>query len=228
MNTFENGGPRVVIACRIFEPELESIRPADGAVEVRYLDQSLHRVPADMPRAVQEQVEAAAPYASEIVLAYGLCSNGIVGVRAGPQGLRVPRVHDCIALFLGSRAAYERSFRERPGTYYLTPGWVAEKKDPIGVMEGEYTERVGRETAEWAIREELKHYTHIALIDTGAVDLAPLRDRARENARFLEKAYVEIPGRLDYLRGIVAGPYDDADFLFVKPGETITQDLFVG
>ena len=85
--------------------------------------------------ALQQAVDQVEPEVSEVVLAYGLCSNGVVGVIAPPQGLYIPRVHDCIALFLGSQAAYREAFQRRAGSYYLTPGWVAEQRDPLGMLE---------------------------------------------------------------------------------------------
>jgi hypothetical protein len=178
---------------------------------------------------LQQAIDAAGGAAGEtmgpVVLAYGLCSNGIVGLRAPRQGLAIPRVHDCIGLFLGSREAYDRAFQERCGTYYLTPGWVAEEKDPLGVLEHDYVPRVGRVEAEQALREELRHYTHVVLIDTGAADLAPLRARARENARFLGKAYEEVPGGRGYFQRILDGPLDEG-FVVLGPGERVTQEEF--
>ena len=165
--------------------------------------------------------------ASKIVLGYGLCSNGVVGLLAPKQGLIIPRVHDCISLFLGSRERYAAVFKKRPGTYYLTPGWIAEEKDPIGMVENDYTARVGREEAIWAVHEELKHYTHIALINTGVGDVKALRKRALENAEFLEKEYEEIPGSAEYFRKIFFGPYDDKDFVIVAPGERVQQKPFL-
>jgi hypothetical protein len=65
--------PRVVIACRIMQPELEALQSQDNTVEVRYLDQSLHRTPDRMPRLLQEQIDAVHTYASKIILGY-VCS----------------------------------------------------------------------------------------------------------------------------------------------------------
>ena len=209
------------------QPELEAIPSGGNDVEIRYLDQSLHRTPDRMPRLLQEQIDQAQPYASQIILGYGLCSNGIVGVKAPRQGLFIPRAHDCITLFLGSRARYDKIFRSDPGTYYLTPGWISEQKDPLGQMENEYIPKMGREMAVWGIKEELKHYTHIALIDTKTTDLKPLRRRAKENARFLNKAYKEISGSLEYFRKLLYGPYQNDDFLFFKPNETVKQKPFL-
>ena len=223
----ETPGPRVVIACEVMRPEIQAARPEQYGVTVDYLEQNLHRTPDRMPAILQEAVDRTAETASEIVLGYGICSNGIVGVRAPNTGLEVPRVHDCISLFLGSREAYDRAFRRRAGTYYLTPGWVKAKKDPLGMMEDDYVPRVGRKDAEWAIKEELKHYTHIVLIDTGTGDIEALRARALENARFLDKAYEEVRASSAFFEKIVRGPYDQGDFVFVEPGQKVIQDSFL-
>ena len=220
------GGRRVVIACRVMEPELKQVfSETEEDVEILYLDQALHRTPIRLLGQLQEKIDQVAQTASRIVLGYGLCSNGVVGVTARQQGLLIPRCHDCIALFLGSPSRYQEVFREKPGTYYLTPGWVAEKKDPLGILE-EYVPRYGRETAQWVIEEELKHYTHIALIDTGVQVMAPIRERAMENAAVLKKQYEEIPGSLDYFRKLLHGPYTEEKFLSLRLGETFTQEMF--
>jgi hypothetical protein len=182
-----------------------------------------------MAARVQELVDRAAQSTHRIVLGYGLCSNGIVGVRAPRQGLIVPRCHDCIAFFLGSPQAYKKDFDSRPGTYYLTPGWITERKDPLGIIEDDYEPRFGRETAEWIMNEELKHYTHIALIDTGVAKLNSLRERAEKNARFFKMQYVEIEGkRLEYFVKLVQGPYSNDEFICLMPGETVKQEMFFG
>ena len=219
--------PRVVIACRIMQPELDALNGKGEQVEIRYLDQSMHEKPVQMPSVIQVEIDDAATYAGQIVLGYGLCSNGIVGIVAPPQGLIVPRVHDCIALFLGSRDAYEKEFYEEPGTYYLTPGWVEDRKDPLGIMEYTYLPKMGRERAEWGIREELKNYTRILMIDTQAADTAYLRKIARENARFLDIQYVEMPGNPDYFKKLLFGPYAEADFIHLRPGEVLRQEMII-
>ena len=75
------------------------------------------------------------------------------------------------------------------------------------------------------VEEELKHYTHIALIDTGVAEMAPLRARAMENAAVLKKQYEEIPGSLDYFRELLRGPYSEGKFLRLRPGEKFTQEM---
>ncbi|MHB8910089.1 MAG: DUF1638 domain-containing protein [Syntrophales bacterium] len=222
----ETGERPVVIACRVMEPELETVRAGAQAPEIIYLEQGLHRTPKKLPAMIQEKIDRAASYATAIVLGYGLCSNGLVGVTARRQKLIVPRCHDCIGLFLGSPARYLEVFRDHPGTYYLTPGWVKENQDPLGTYRMEYLSRYGEKTAVWAIRESLKNYTHIALIDSGMREIEALRPRARENAEFFNMAYCEVKGDLSYFEKIVRGPHPCGDFLHLLPGETITQALY--
>lgn len=219
----------VLVACQVMEPEIESVRKGQNGLDVIYIEQSLHRTPQKMADKVQKMIDRAAEYADRIVLGYGLCSNGIVGVQAGKQGLVVPKCHDCIAFFLGSPIAYQEDFNSRPGTYYLTPGWIAERKDPLGIIQNDYEPRFGRETAEWVMREELKHYTHIVLIDTGVSVLEPLRQIAMENAGFFNLEYRELKaGDLEYFQKLLKGPYPNTEFLQLKPGEKVTQEMFIG
>jgi len=210
------------------EPELAHIlserNEADDRTDILYLEQALHRTPAKLLVKVQEEIDQVARTASRIVLGYGLCAKGVVGVTARASELIIPRCHDCIALFLGSPNRHLEIFREKPGTYYLTPGWLADHQDPLGLIE-EHIPRYGRETARWVIEEELKHYTHIALIDTGVAEMAPLRARAMENAAVLKKQYEEIPGSLDYFRELLRGPYTEEKFLRLRPGEKFTQEM---
>jgi hypothetical protein len=220
--------PRAIIACSVFQPEMESLRKqSDDGVHIVYLEQNMHRTPHLLPETLQEEVDRAARWAEQIVLGYGLCSNGIVGVTAPEQGLVVPKAHDCVALFLGSIEEYNSISRCHPGTYYLTKGWIERDKDPLGMLEREYVPKLGRETAEWGAREELKHYTRFALIDTGAGDRELLRARARENARFFDKELVELRADPGYLERILYGPYDGQYFYLLTSGEQIQQRWFL-
>ena len=220
--------PRVIIACRVMKPEIDSLVSAAPHIELRYMDASLHENPDRMPQLIQDQIDEIKSYASQIVLGYGLCSNGIVGLKAPMQGLIIPRAHDCITLFLGSRKAYDTIFKEKPGTYSLTPGWIEERKDPLGYMEHDWIPKMGRKLSEWGLKEELKNYTHIALIKTIFANMEPSRKVAKSNAQFLEKKYEEILGSPDYFNKIIFGPYLEKDFICLKQGETMLQEMIVG
>jgi hypothetical protein len=197
---------------------------AEG-VSFVFMEQSLHRTPQKMPTLIQEEIDKADQQDWDyILLGYGLCSNGILGLRSKRHPLVIPRVHDCIALFLGSHERYIGEQKKEAGTYYLTKGWIEEGKSPIGIYQ-EYCQRYGPETAEWAIREELKNYTRIALVDTGNLSEVH-REHGRENANFLRLRYEEIKSSLEYFEKMLRGPWR-GDFIILKPGQEMVQELFL-
>jgi hypothetical protein len=205
----------------------ELLRFQANGISFIFLEQSLHRTPQKMKEAIQKEIDRADLEwnGDYVVLSYGLCSNGILGVKSKTHSLVIPRAHDCIALFLGSLERYIEEHQKEPGTYYLTKGWIEEGKSPLGVYR-EYCERFSEETAEWVIREELKNYTRIALVDVGLHLSENHRDHARENARFLNLRYEEIKGSLAFFEKIVRGLWDK-DFIILKPGEEVTQEMFL-
>lgn len=214
----------LVIACEVLKNELEAV--SGPGVRFEYIEQGIHRTPTKMPAVIQEAINKADSKADIIVLGYGLCGSGIIGVKAGKRPLVVPRAHDCVTLFLGSIKAHEKVHESHPGTYYLTKGWIEQAKSPLKQLE-EYTERYGRETAEWVISEEYKHYTRIVLITTGTYDPAEYREHALANAAYLGLAYEEIEGNPAFFEKIVGGQWDKKDFFILQPGEEISQKMLL-
>jgi len=212
-----------VIACNIMKDEL--LRFGGNGISFVFLEQSLHRTPQKMPSIIQAEVDKAEKEDWDyIILGYGLCSNGIVGVKAKRQPIVIPRVHDCISLLLGSYERYMEEQTKEPGTYYLTKGWIEERKSPLHEYH-EYSKRYGEETAEWVIREELKNYTRIALVEGGVELTEAHREHARENAKFLNLRYEEIRGSLEFFEKMLRDGWDKA-FLIIEPGKEVTQELF--
>ena len=219
-----------LLACEILRPDLDTLRDQIAPnVRLHYLDQDLHRYPQRMAGIIQEAVDNHAGEADRVVLGYGLCSNGVVGVRTHSQPLTIPRIHDCITLYLGSREAYECQFKNCPGTYYLTESWIEHNKDPLGTMENDYEPKLGREMAEWGMRQEMTHQVRIALVDSGVNGGVPecVRNRAVQNAEFFEKKYEELRGDPGFIKRLLLGPYDNEDdFITVPPGIELTQRMF--
>ena len=216
-----------VIACAIMKKELEAA--ADGRpVDLYYLDQGLHRTPQAMPLRIQEKIdELASLNHGRIGLGYGLCSNGILGVKGRNSPLTAPRCHDCIALFLGSNQLYREMFRKRPGTYYFTAGWIAEDGDPLGSVE-RYSLRLGPKKAQRAMELELANYTHFCFIDNGLGDRAAVKARTLENCRAFRKEYAEVKGDLTYFRNLIAPevPEDAEAFITLPPGSALNEAMF--
>lgn len=214
----------LIIACRVLINEFRAVSP--NGLHIEFLEQGLHKTPNKMGPAIQDKINEVGNDIDYIVLGYGSCGNGTVGIGAQRQPLVIPRAHDCITFWLGSAERHQQEHKKTPGTYYLTKGWIEEAKSPIATF-NEYKERYGAETAEWVIREEFKNYTRLALVSTGAYDLAEYREHARENAAFLGVDYEEIEGSLALFEKITKSKWDKNDFAILKPGEEVAQKIFL-
>ena len=212
-----------ILACATVMEEVMPLLPADVSYQV--LDFGLHVNPANLKRALQEAIDEAANRAETVILGYGLCSMAVIGLRANGCSLVVPRVDDCIAIFLGSSSAYKRQSRAEPGTYYLTKGWLEVGDTPFDEYE-RLVVRYGPAKAERLIRQMIKHYTRLALIDTGRqADLDRYREQARGLAERWDLRFEEIQGSDALVRQMLFGPWDD-DFVVVLPGESIRYEHF--
>ncbi len=216
----------VVIACGIFQHELEMVAK-DADVQVRFLGQGLHENPKKLTSLIQEEINCIGNSANRVVLGYGFCSGGIKGIKAGCQDLVIPRCHDCITIFMGSQKAYRENFRARPGTYYLTPGWIATEVDPLGILNNHYAPKHGIEMATKVVKKQLQHYTHISFINTGVGDTERLKARTKENCAIFGKEYSEFLGSQEYFQKIVHGPYEKEDFIIIPPWGEVTEDHFL-
>lgn len=216
-----------VVACSVMSLELEAVI-GDRPIELHLLEQGLHNTPKIMPGRIQDKInEILAAGPKRIMLGYGLCSNGIVGVGGGASPLVAPRCHDCISLLLGSAQRYQEVFRQYPGTFFLTAGWIKEQDDPLACVENKYAPRLGLKKAMRGMELELANYKHICYIDNGVGDVENARARTRENCRAFKKNYLELSGTLDYFKALVSDrPQPSGAFISLAPGERIKEEMF--
>ncbi len=217
-------GPRTfVLACATVIEEMLPLMPAGAGYEV--LNFGLHVEPAGLRAALQERIDALAGPYDQIVLGYGLCSMAVVGLRAARCTLIVPRVHDCIALFLGSQTAYTAQARKEPGTYYLTKGWIEAGDGPFGDYE-RTLQRYGRQRADRLIKLMLANYTRLALINTGHHELDKYREYCRNTADRFGLRYEEIEGSTALVERMLTGPWTPDEFIVVPPGRAVEMEQF--
>jgi len=154
-----------VIACGVFERELIALSPE--GVTITFVEQGLHQNPEKMRAPLQEAIDSlAGQKLDRVLLFYGLCSNGVAGLVAGPHGLVIPLSHDCLGLLWGDPKGFEADRARESGTYYLSRGWLEHGAAPLDKLET-YRAVMGDEDAEWGLREEFAHYKRLVWIDTG-------------------------------------------------------------
>ena len=185
-----------IIACHIFWRELchYAAQTDDILFTFNFLRQGLHNEPSVLRAETQAAVDAASnlpEYSKDIrgtaatsmsrpdaiLLGYGLCSNGIVGIKASNVPLIVPRAHDCITLFLGAKEVYRRLFDSYPGTYWYTTGWnetgTMPGPDRFDLLKQKYVEKYGEDNAAFLIETEMswiEKYKMAMYVDLGLGD----------------------------------------------------------
>jgi len=232
-----------LLACEvIFRETCLAAAHSRSVVDLVFLRRGLHSNPDTLRETIQAAIdETDEKVCDAVALGYGLCSNGIAGLRARGIPLVMPRAHDCITLLLGSKEAYEKCFSARPGTYYYSGGWIERMNDsvPRRAEDGagldasfeELVEKYGQDNAEylWGPQASwLEHYTHATHIDTGLGDLEGYREHTRSVAEQHSWEYEDIPGDLALIRALVDGEWDEDRFLVVPPGRRIVPSQDAG
>ena len=230
-----------LISCEIFYREMcAATARSPNTVDIEFLPKGLHDIgQPGMLQRVQEAVDGVdASRYEALLLGYGLCNNGIRGLKAGTIPIVIPRAHDCITLFLGGRRRYDEYFHANPGVYFLTSGWIERGQDAgelsqvsiqhqLG-MDLSYEELVakyGEDNARY-LQEELgdtlRNYGQFTYIEMGIEPDARFEEEARRRAAERGWKFEKIPGDLSLLQRMLDGPWSNQDFLILQPGQTAT------
>lgn len=224
--------PVVILACRVFNGLLEKYLPRQLSNRLTYLDYGLHSVPRRLRTALQEAIDAIET-PSLVVLGFGLCGNGLDGLKAGPHALLAPRADDCIALLLGSNQAYMEQFNSLPGTYWLSKGWLEAGSNPLDEY-NDYVAKYGQAQADWLADTQYKNYRRLAFVSHAPQDLEKYRAQVEQIAEFCARwgmLYQEMLGSEDYIRRLCQVCQDtrqlDDEFILVSPGGELKQAMYL-
>lgn len=223
-----------LIACEIAYRELcLCVAQARAVVDLDFLRKGLHDIETGRMRAaIQERIDVCdGELYAAVLLGYGLCNNGVVGLVARDVPIVIPRGHDCITFFMGSKERYRAYFDSHPGTFYLTSGWCerdfADDEEGVTVQLGinrtyeEYVEQYGEENARF-IMESLggweKSYSRVTYIEMGLDGGSRYEQEARAGAEENGWEFERIEGKWGLLKNLAGGAWDDEAFLVVPPG----------
>lgn len=220
-----------LLACSVFEREIALLtRGAEHIVETRFFEIGLHDRPDVLRATLQQQLDEvdARDDIAAVVLAYGLCGRGTAGLRPLRHKLVIPRAHDCITVFLGSKEAYAEHQRRCPTCYYYTPGWNRSRRvpgpDKLVALKAELAKRFEADDVEFLLeteREQWAQHNTATYIDLGTDDAESEADYARRCAEWLGWKFERIRGDAALLRDLLWGGWDDARFQIVEPGKQL-------
>jgi hypothetical protein len=208
-------------------------------VEVELLPLGLHNQPLNLRERLQSRIDAAVTQDFEaVVLAYGLCGRATAGLVAREIPLVIPRAHDCITLFLGSRARYKEQFETQPGTYWYVQDYI-ERRDgsstslslgsgmdvDIHAVYESYVEKYGEDNADYLMEVMgawQGHYQRAVYIEMGVGDGSQVEAFARNEATRRNWKFEQLTGNMVLIRRLLAGDWG-TDFLVLQPGQQIAM-----
>ncbi len=212
---------------------------APPTITVRLYRQGLHNTPKRLRATLQDEIDAIGPGECDaILLVYGICGTATLGLVARHTPLVIPRAHDCITLFLGSRTRYHQEFAAHPGTYWYSLDYLERHRDGdnaglgatnLGVMDEvyqEYVAKYGQDNADYLMEvlgEWGKHYDRAVYIDTGTGDGSAYERLAQQQAQARGWLFERKVGDRRLLEMLLGGDWRADEFLVVPPGHTIRQ-----
>jgi len=212
----------VIIACSVLQDELDMVFEELGySFPCIWIPQGLHNTPELLREKLQEILDSIS-HAGRIILCMGYCGNAVLGLKNGSCELVMPKVEDCITLLLGSQER-RRKMTEEEGTYFLTKGWIQGGR----TIWNEYEHlkmRCGAVRAVRLLREMMKNYSRLVILDTGAYKISEVRGEAEKTADILALRCQTAEGTVEYLKELVSGPWPEQRFLIVPAGMTVTEE----
>lgn len=216
-----------LIGCEVLYRELcAAVARSVNQVDLELLPKGLHDLGrCAMLARLQQAVDRVDGACYEAVaLGYALCGRGLEGLKARSLPLVVPRAHDCITLFLGSRERYLDYFHSHPGVYFQTSGWIergAALDSQMSLAYDDLVERYGEENARY-LREELtRHYRQLTYIRMGVEPDGRFEQRTRSEAAARGWTFEKVDGDMRLIQQLVDGPWTGPDFLLVPPGSRV-------
>jgi hypothetical protein len=250
------------IACDVLaRPVYLGAARSPHVVDVTLLRRGLHAEPPRLRDRLQAEIDRAAAghdgtsAPDAVVLAFGLCGGATAGLEARTVPVVLPRAHDCITLFLGSRERYATESAATPTYWYVQDqlergdaggvavggsgaagagaGLAADTDAQMAELRASYVATYGEDNAEYlmevmgAWRTHYRRGAYVALESDGDGRRGDAEAVARAEAERRGWLFERVEGDLVLVRRLLNGDWGD-DVLVLRPGERLAMSYDAG
>lgn len=230
---------QLVISCGMLSDELKKAYqkcPAD--CKILWIKRALHNHPKSLKDTLQSLIDENQDY-DDILLTYGLCGNGTLGIRSQYTRLVIPRFHDCIHQLIQSVDNYTADTDELwkmkepgktnlkqviPGQLYLTRCWTLDQ-EAIYQQSKAVLNAYGKSHGQEILNEIYEGYTDINVINTDSYEMGPVLEYAQNAAAINHLRVKQIKGSTQILEKLLQGEWDK-NFIVLEPGEELQLNHF--
>jgi len=234
-----------LIACEVFYRETcLCVATSPHRVDIEFTEKNAHERSDGLRAQVQARIDAAESGSvayDTILLGYGLCGNGVLGVGAARTRLVMPRAHDCCTIFLGSRLAFKEHFADNPSLPFSSVGymergssWIHDASTiqvpGLNKTYAEYVALYGEENARYVMETLTASQgqalgdardDRVVFVDVPELSHLGFAEKAQAEARGAGKRFVRLPGDMRLIRLLVNGEWSEDEFLVLEPGQKI-------
>lgn len=235
----EQNRKQLVISCGMLSNELKkAYQKCFSDCKILWMKRALHNHPKSLKDTLQSFIDENQD-CDDILLTYGLCGNGTLGIHSQHTRLVIPKFHDCIHQLIQSvdnnTADIDEPWKMNelgkinqkqvlPGQLYLTRSWTLDQ-EAIYQQSKAVLNTYGKSHGQDILDEIYEGYTDINVINTDSYEIAPVMEYAKNAAAMNHLKVNQINGSTLILEKLLCGDWDQ-NFIVLEPGEELQLNHF--
>lgn len=215
----------LVIACETLKEELLHIAEKNNIdINFAWVNSGLHEIPENLCNQLQEEINKYDGHYENLLLAYGSCGGGTIGLKTEMSKLIIPAADDCLSLVLGGNCRRNK-IAEDDCAFFMTKGWVRCRREMKNTSLQYLREKYGDELAEEIFKDMYVNYRSIDIIDTDAYDLNEIKNEINEFKTIINLSEKVVKGDLSIIVNFLTKVWDKG-FIIKSPGDLIKKSDF--
>jgi len=208
-------------------------------IDIEFIYQGLHEFPERLNQELRSALARVDRNVYDhVLLNYGLCGNGTLGISHSELPIVMHNVHDCVPLLIGDGGFHREYIARCPGTFWFSCGWIEGFPLPGGEDYSEkyrefYRREISEQQRDSIERMLMQNYTNLTFIAWKELG-EKVREKGqlytRESVASLSKRlgyqleYDEVEGSPSILQQFVDADWKGESYVYLPPGKRLQFD----